>query len=1410
MINKTFWMLGYNGLAFITEQERKHWLLRTDKKKTLIDPVTRDQYVGQIDNLGSDVIIETHKKDSIAKALQDIQFNDNVDYVLSLEPSAFTYSCAVNGLLFARITSTNYPTDMNVDEYSEDDTLINPPEKRHFRIGFKNCKIVILPFGGSNDTEDVFAIKWIQSDEVYLELLDEDTNQYGVDDEHKIRLLLNDSTFRAYYPLASTLQPLPLELESNGYYHTCGITDDQMIGYPVFWLTCDETNVGPYITIPDAQNASTNGLQLWAFGNPGNQSIYDGKIYVGIDGSQNATPDESPTDEVYIECEPLQNMIFRNATSDFTEPVRNITIGGEPANFTYHGDLTEIRMSTNDGWEFVDQHKYRIKVSTFDQNCMSLGSNPLTSVFEIKFDKSLTNWISTTTDVGYAGLRANTGNPYSDMYRSYPHHLNKWDGIPEYMRNMEPNKIPEHMAIYALHNSPNYSEEIPDTRQTAALLFDLGEESLIDYDYKFYESGYSGEIPKEEETGVPEMYMEIVRFWDEASFLRKKPALMWDNYVKNNPRHDGESWADWQDRLKDNWTSETQAEYDIEYADYLYEYIICVYDSYVEKFAYSVYQDTSTRDSLQLDQTYIAIVLAEAETPHDTLTEEEYITVLKMMLNKANNAWHAYDKDAYVKYDNWFGVKVLDSSNVSDELIDQYKIVDCYDEKDGVERFVCKMVIGLYPNKEIKYMDMLLFGYHGDVYLSEKQWHIIHAYNAADDGTGTDSPEDWCLEFNLFLLDEVNDLGRVYVLSNDSTEYVNNKSTSDPKPDRTVARICDIPTSIVQLTGISGVAPVSIVDPKYVRTELSYTSLDKNRLHNETSIHWVRPNSARLLGYSNESDNDYVFTSVDDLNTVDMTVDEFRELKPFKDTNSFNVVVDPMVIEPGVIIENGEDYKPGDIGLIYIGGFALQYGVTGTNSSGGVASFTITPVKQGDLPSKQYPDIPLSNFDMLEMNNGYTATYGTSPLNGTGTGFKCSLFIPDINDYQLEYGDNYNDLFALMKHSDGLWLYEYNTTTSTWEKTMLLSRFESASIGDNFQTTTDAYMSFLLPTKQNLSVCQYYDHRKTIDNIAALCTSTFVNIIDQIRTPIQTDVTASTTDPTSITNEVDFCKFRCSGFKRYTASSRTWASAYATMLKAGILKQDCFIAFKWALNTTDDTNFYAGIIERSFNHILATNNFSMLPENTIPIQNGINSNPSTTIVWDVPRIGPMMWIFNPASLIHEKYHIDQQRQSFYIERVATTWEDIDIFPNSSLGKNDFTSLFDTDGKLLFDIYTNSPYMRNPSYDSSDSSIYRQPTFSKILSAGTLKDDIQVYERPTGNWECVFPRVDSFVFENDSERHIPIQMQAIHANNVITTSKLINEATEQDESSRTIIFEDTLTNGVRAKVFNSSTSTWDTI
>ena len=85
------------------------------------------------------------------------------------------------------------------------------------------------------------------------------------------------------------------------------------------------------------------------------------------------------------------------------------------------------------------------------------------------------------------------------------------------------------------------------------------------------------------------------------------------------------------------------------------------------------------------------------------------------------------------------------------------------------------------------------------------------------------------------------EIGRIYVLSNDDPEYENNATAKYPKPARTVARICDIPTSVSDFLNVEGLVPVSIVDPKYVRSDASYTTSEKNRLWNVLNSKVVTP-----------------------------------------------------------------------------------------------------------------------------------------------------------------------------------------------------------------------------------------------------------------------------------------------------------------------------------------------------------------------------------------------------------------------------------------------------------------------------------------------------------------------------------------------------------------------------------------
>ena len=47
--NKIMWYLGYSNLGLILEQERKHWLLKTDKRKQVQDKFTGDIFEGERD-----------------------------------------------------------------------------------------------------------------------------------------------------------------------------------------------------------------------------------------------------------------------------------------------------------------------------------------------------------------------------------------------------------------------------------------------------------------------------------------------------------------------------------------------------------------------------------------------------------------------------------------------------------------------------------------------------------------------------------------------------------------------------------------------------------------------------------------------------------------------------------------------------------------------------------------------------------------------------------------------------------------------------------------------------------------------------------------------------------------------------------------------------------------------------------------------------------------------------------------------------------------------------------------------------------------------------------------------------------------------------------------------------------------
>ena len=468
MIKKLYWMLGYNNLSIILEQERKHWLLKTDSNKQIQNAKTGDIFQGMLENVGSDVAIESKKLPYNYSFISDINFNlDDADKILNIATSAFPHSAEVNGFMFARIISVNYPYNNGVN--------VN---NNHYKIRFTNTEECILPFGASTSSDEVYADKWIKTTTPpSLLIFDPNTNGYTIE----LSLAFNESITNPvwYYPLTETLQPLELTDIGNGSYELAAVNNNDYIGYPLFWFTCDQSNIGPTLSFTD--NTNSRDEEMFFISNAGNDSPYNAKIYTGLDGDNDATPDGTQTSNYTIRCSPVNGETFNGTTADFDKAIDPSSIKlikngvtEYPTPFVCNAN-TKVTMTNLPVWEFVNATTYEIDMDYFDQNSIHDGRNntPLVSVFDVVLDKSIP-FVAASTDVGIAGIRMGSANVVDDVYERYPYNLNRWKGLPDWLNNMEEGQVPQHNVIYAFHQPPDYDPENPESMQGAGLILDPG------------------------------------------------------------------------------------------------------------------------------------------------------------------------------------------------------------------------------------------------------------------------------------------------------------------------------------------------------------------------------------------------------------------------------------------------------------------------------------------------------------------------------------------------------------------------------------------------------------------------------------------------------------------------------------------------------------------------------------------------------------------------------------------------------------------------------------------------------------------------------------------------------------------------------------------------------------------------
>lgn len=265
-------------------------------------------------------------------------------------------------------------------------------------------------------------------------------------------------------------------------------------------------------------------------------------------------------------------------------------------------------------------------------------------------------------------------------------------------------------------------------------------------------------------------------------------------------------------------------------------------------------------------------------------------------------------------------------------------------------------------------------------------------------------------------LDPENEIGRVYYLSNDPAHYVNN--TYDDKAPRTMARICDIPTSFLQLVQIDGISPGILCEiPDYVRSECAYSKSDKNNIWNEIHPMFVSNGNKYVPSYV--ADVSLMPTVMEiDFNST-LINDKYAHYTQLFGNLDLKETFDYSVIPS----TGGTGYAPGDIIAIQIGGVKVEFEVFAAPNG----EVSVVLIKDRD----SYPVLDKSLFKTR------ITTYSVENISSSGEGCVLELTINENkwNQFTPIKGNAFGiDIYGLCRDPyENLWVLRYDTALDSWE-----------------------------------------------------------------------------------------------------------------------------------------------------------------------------------------------------------------------------------------------------------------------------------------------------------------------------------------------------------------------------------------
>lgn len=363
---------------------------------------------------------------------------------------------------------------------------------------------------------------------------------------------------------------------------------------------------------------------------------------------------------------------------------------------------------------------------------------------------------------------------------------------------------------------------------------------------------------------------------------------------------------------------------------------------------------------------------------------------------------------------------ILDSAipkNALDVVTPDMKVVIRYDDTTGTYVTIPDEESSVHNAlSEITYVDGNLFGNSGILKYVNAPKFVYH-------GSRTFS-------LGVFSLDPDSDYGRAYCISNDPISYENNQITKYPKPNRTLARICDIPTSFVHLINIKGKAPTVIIDDKYVKQEANLTRVDLENIWNRKVDHVMKRNMDTEVWYRGETSTMNLPMSIlpYDITPSSVFSEEYMNQQYYRTLNlnpTLNLYQQTAMYEFD-ILDSGSGYAEGDQFKTIIGGLSLNG--------------TVDSVDMGAVTSVSFSldDECIVHPSLLDQ---YGTTLPTTTVLGSGYGLK-----------------------LLLKLKDGVWesLHPIQSGLLNDLRFYQLDKFGNVYIRDHYDAATKSWGSYQL------------------------------------------------------------------------------------------------------------------------------------------------------------------------------------------------------------------------------------------------------------------------------------------------------------------------------------------------------------